>query len=75
MARIVHHGRVLVQPHRMVEASSRHADLAQLVHLVLHQRHQRRYHDRQSIEQQRGELIAQRLAAAGWHHDERVLLP
>jgi len=44
----------------------------QRVHLILHQRDQRRYHDADALPQQRRDLVAQRLAAAGRHQDERV---
>ena len=45
----------------------------QPVHLVLHQRDQRRDHDRDALEHQRGKLVAQRLAAARRHDDQAVL--
>ena len=48
-------------------------DRAELADLVLHQRDQRRDHDGQAVEQERGQLVAERLAAAGRHHDQRVL--
>ena len=41
-------------------------------HLVLHQRDQRRHHDRQTVHDQRGDLEAERLARARRHHGERV---
>ena len=42
------------------------------VDLVLHQRDQRRYDQGQALEQQRWELVAEALAAAGRQHDQRV---
>ncbi len=54
-----------------------HGDLAgrhalQRRHLILHQRDQRRDDDGQVIAQQRRQLIADRLARARRHHDQRV---
>ncbi len=48
------------------------AELAQRRHLVLHQGDQRTDDDRGAVAQQGRDLVAQRLAAAGGHHDERV---
>ncbi len=47
-------------------------DLAQRGHLVLHQRDERRDHEREVVAHQRRKLVAQRLARAGGHYDERV---
>ncbi len=55
-----------------VEARGRDPAASELRHLVAHQRDQRRDHDRQAVAQQRRQLIAQRLAAAGGHHREHV---
>ena len=44
----------------------------QRLDLVLHQRDERRDDDRQVVADQRGQLVAERLARAGRHHDERV---
>ena len=41
--------------------------------LVLHQRNQRRHHDRAALAQQCRDLEAQRLAAAGGHQHQRVV--
>ena len=43
----------------------------ELVALVLHQRDQRRDDERDAGQQERGQLVAQRLARAGRHHRER----
>ena len=43
-----------------------------LVLLVLHERDERAHDQRQPLEHQRGELVDERLPAAGRHHDERV---
>ena len=48
------------------------AELAQRGDLILHQRDQRRNHDRRAFAQQRGDLVAQRFSAAGRHQHERV---
>src|SRR5262249_45290446 len=65
--------RLLARPERGVEAQDLHPEHLELVVLVLHQRDERRHHQRGAGELERGELIAQRLAAAGGHDRERVL--
>ena len=45
---------------------------AQRLHLVLHERHERRDHDRQVVAQEAGKLVAERLARAGGHDHEHV---
>ena len=55
-----------------IEIGRAHADLAQRIDLVLHQRDQRRDHDAEARPQQRRDLIAQRLAAAGRHQHQRI---
>ena len=55
-----------------VQECGAHAQLAQRVDLVLHQRDQRRDDDADAIAQQRRNLVAQRLAAAGGHQHQRV---
>ncbi len=57
---------------RGVEELGTHAELGQCGDLVLHQRDQRRDHDGGAGPQQRGELVAQRLAAARGHQHQRV---
>ena len=54
---------------RVVERGP-HAAGAQGVDLVLHQRDERRDHDADAGSQQRRDLVAERLAAAGRHEDE-----
>jgi hypothetical protein len=49
------------------------AHLRQLRGLILHQGDERRDHDRGAAEHQRGQLIAERLSAAGRHHDAHVM--
>ena len=49
---------------RAVQKDGRHVEEAQGVHLILHERNQRRHDNRQSVQQQRRQLIAERLAAA-----------
>ena len=44
----------------------------QRIALVAHQRDERRDHDRQPVEGEARELVAERLARARGHHDERV---
>ena len=55
-----------------VEVCRGHAGFAQVVDLVLHQGNQRRHHDGGAWSKQRGNLIAQRLAAAGGHQHQRI---
>ena len=55
-----------------IEICRRHARFAQGIDLVLHQRDQRRHHDRRALAQQRGNLVTQRLAAAGRHQYECI---
>ena len=57
---------------RGVEERRAHAELPQRLDLVLHQRDQRRDDDRRALAQQRGQLVAQRLAAAGGHEHQRI---
>ena len=55
-----------------VQARRRDAVGAELRHLIAHQRDQRRYHDGEPIANQRRQLIAERLAAAGRHDRKHV---
>jgi len=55
-----------------IEVGGGDASLAQCVDLILHQRDQRRHHDAGTLSLQRGDLIAQRLAAAGRHQHQRI---
>ena len=57
---------------RGVEECRAHAELRERRHLILHQRDQRRDHQRRALAQQRGQLVAQRFAAAGGHQHQRV---
>jgi uncharacterized Fe-S cluster-containing radical SAM superfamily enzyme len=55
-----------------IEECCTHAEFRQRIDLVLHQCNQRRNHHPYPIAYQRGNLVTQRLAAAGRHQDERV---
>jgi hypothetical protein len=57
---------------RRVQRRRGDAIAAQLRHLIAHQRDQGRHHDGQSVSEQRRQLIAQRLAAAGRHHRQHI---
>ena len=57
---------------RRVEPQHFDVELGELVVLILHQRDQRRHHERHAIELERGQLVAQRLARTGRHDRERV---
>ncbi len=67
-------GHVLVVGQRAVEKGRGHAQLAQLHHLVFHQRDERRDDDGQAGEEQRRQLVAQRLATARGHDGQAVAL-
>ena len=56
-----------------IERAGPHPSLAQRLHLILHQRDQRRNDDAQTGAQQGGDLIAQRLAAARRHQHDGIL--
>ncbi len=43
------------------------------IHLVLHQRDERRDHEHGSVEQSRRQLVRERLARSGWHQRDTVL--
>ena len=55
-----------------IEKGGRNAQFVQCADLVLHQRNQRRDDQRRTVAQQRGYLVAQRLAAAGGHQHQRI---
>jgi hypothetical protein len=57
---------------RGVQEGGAHAELAQRVDLVLHQRDQRRHDDAAAGAQQRRDLVAQGLAAARGHEHQGV---
>ena len=63
----------LLRRERAVDVARADAVRVQRVHLVLHQRDQRRDDERGPVEHQRGELVAERLPAAGGHQREAVL--
>lgn len=58
---------------RGIEEFGAHAELAQRLDLVLHQRDQRRDHNADAVAQQRRHLIAQRLAATGGHQHQGIV--
>src|SRR6266550_1095870 len=57
---------------RGVQARGRDSVAAQLRHLVAHERDQGRHDHSEVLAQQRGKLVAQRLAAAGRHHRQHI---
>ena len=65
---------VLVIGQGAVEVGCGRAQLAQLHHLVFHQRDERRDDDGQAGGDQRRQLVAQRLAAAGGHDGQTIAL-
>ena len=64
-----------IEIHRGVEPFGAHADLFQRINLIGHQRDQRRNHNADTVAQQRRDLVAERLAAAGRQHGEAILAP
>ena len=62
----------LLRGHRAVQAAGGDAAGAERVHLVLHQRDQRRDDQRQPVAGERRKLVAERLPAAGGHEHHRV---
>jgi hypothetical protein len=65
-------GGLVARRHRRVEPHDVDAQLDQLVVLILHQRDQRRHHQRDAGQLERRQLVAQRLARAGRHDRQRV---
>ena len=66
------HFGLLLGRHRAVVAGRRHAVADQRVDLILHQRNQRRHDDGEPVAGQGRRLKAQRLAAAGRQHQQRI---
>ncbi len=64
--------RLLAIVERRVEERGPDADLGQRLHLVLHQRDQRRDDDAGAGSNESRDLVAQRLAAAGRHQRQRI---
>ena len=57
---------------RRVQRRRGDAIAAQLRHLIAHQRDQGRHYDGEAVTNERRQLIAQRLAAAGRHHRQHI---
>lgn len=55
-----------------IQERGRHTELFERIHLVLHQCDQGRHDDADARTQQGRNLVAQRLAAAGWHQHQRI---
>jgi hypothetical protein len=66
--------RLPLLPRRLagVDGPRVHPQLVELVRLVLHQRDERRHHDGQPRQQQRRQLVDERLPRPGRQHDQRV---
>jgi hypothetical protein len=64
---------LLLEVERAVDEGRGQAPRVESVHLVLHQRDERRDDDRHALAHERRELEAERLAAARRHHDDRVV--
>ena len=62
----------LTRAHGAVDHHGVHAQLHQLIHLILHQRDQRADHNGHAVQQQRRNLIGQRLASARGQHRHHV---
>ncbi len=63
-----HHPAQLVESQRGIDASRRDALRGKRVDLVFHESDQRRDDDRQTIQQQRGQLVTKGLASPCWKH-------
>ena len=59
--------------HDAVDEGGGDAPFAQGVHLILHQRNQRRNHDAVSGTQQKRQLVAKRFSSTGRHDDAKVI--
>ncbi len=64
-----------IEIHRGIQPLGAHADLFECIDLIGHQRDQRRDDNADTITQQRRDLVAKRLAAAGRQHGEAILAP
>jgi hypothetical protein len=77
-AHVAAHGRgdrLVVRGRVLLGVDERHPArraLAQHLDLVLHERHERRDHEREVVAHERGKLVGQRLAGARGHHHEHV---
>ena len=69
----VQHQRLLIVGQAVVQKSRCHTGLHKSSHLILHQAHQRRHHQRDARQQQGGHLIADGLTGTGGHHGQHVL--
>ena len=65
-------GVLVARRERGVEPHHLEPELGQLVVLILHQRDERRDDQRDAVELEGGELVAERLAAAGRHDRQRI---
>ena len=63
---------LLAAGQRGVDGPGVHPDLVELVGLIFHQRDQGRHHQGQARQEQRRQLVGQRLARAGRHHREHI---
>ncbi len=71
-AHTLQHLALLIPALRAVNHGRRDAASLKSVHLVLHQRDQRRDHQCDPVHHQRGQLVAEALAAPGGHDHQRV---
>ena len=73
LPRTAEHQGFLVVGQAVVQERRRHTGLHQRPHLIFHQADQRRDHDGDARQQQRGHLVADGLARTGGHHGQNVL--
>ena len=57
---------------RAIQRDRRNAKRGQLLDLIFHQGNERRHHDGQAVKNQRRNLVAERLSAAGRHNHQRI---
>ena len=70
-ANVVHDGPIFVQRQRRIQPPGGDAPGGERVDLIFHQGDQWRHDERQTRQQQGGNLVAERLAAAGWEYGRR----
>ena len=69
----VHAGPSLVELQRGIDGGDLEAEARHGVHLILHERDQRRDHEHRAVEQSRRQLVSERLARARGHQGNAIL--
>ena len=71
---LISHFATLAGRHRTVDACRRNTARTERIHLIFHQRDQRRNDDRQTILTECRDLVAERLAASRGKHNDAILI-